>query len=403
MRATSASRRRLQLTTAGVWDWDVEHDLTNHTDGYYRVFGVDPAFGRANVPHLAAAARHRPGQRNREHSATAPHVDPERQGARDRVSLPSHRRQLALGAGPRLRRGSRARRRDPARAGPGGGHHGAQDPRDGVVGGRPALPRRGARIALRGLRDRRRDRRCPRARARAGARLRRRPSCRGRRTGPRWCIRTTSRCSGSGSTAMPSRWPRLQYRIRHRDGHYITLLDSPCVVRDAAGQGGAHRRCGASTSASRRAPRRRCAQSQEMLQMVAAGTGDWLILVDTERRVQFINRGIRAHSRESIIGQRIDETRGTGGSAKHSSPRSSACSTPASPWTSQLAHVGRAVRRPQSSTRASARFVRRGHQRRGDQHHRDHRPPGGARSCARRRRACSSCCTKAWWSSTPTT
>src|SRR5678815_577581 len=40
---------RLQLTTAGVWDWDVQHNLTNHTDGYYRVFGVDPAFGRANI------------------------------------------------------------------------------------------------------------------------------------------------------------------------------------------------------------------------------------------------------------------------------------------------------------------------------------------------------------------
>ena len=39
----------LQLTTAGVWDWDVERNVTNHTDGYYHVFGVDPAFGRANV------------------------------------------------------------------------------------------------------------------------------------------------------------------------------------------------------------------------------------------------------------------------------------------------------------------------------------------------------------------
>ncbi len=50
----------LQLTTAGVWDWDVEHNLTNHTDGYYRVFGVDPAFGRANIKTWRAAARHRP-------------------------------------------------------------------------------------------------------------------------------------------------------------------------------------------------------------------------------------------------------------------------------------------------------------------------------------------------------
>ena len=48
----------LQLTTAGVWDWDVENGLTNNTDGYYRVFGVEPAFGRANHE-LASAARHR--------------------------------------------------------------------------------------------------------------------------------------------------------------------------------------------------------------------------------------------------------------------------------------------------------------------------------------------------------
>jgi two-component system sensor kinase FixL len=44
-----------------------------------------------------------------------------------------------------------------------------------------------------------------------------------------------------------------------------------------------------------------------LLQMVAAGTGDWLILVDRERRVQFINRGLRLQSRESIIGQRVEE------------------------------------------------------------------------------------------------
>jgi PAS domain-containing protein len=38
----------LQLTTAGVWDWDVENGITYNTDGYYRVFGVEPSFGRAN-------------------------------------------------------------------------------------------------------------------------------------------------------------------------------------------------------------------------------------------------------------------------------------------------------------------------------------------------------------------
>ena len=98
----------------------------------------------------------------------------------------------------------------------------------------------------------------------------------------------------------------LQYRIRHRDGHYVTLLDSPCMVRDAAGK--VVRIVGVAIDISEQARAQEALRSsQELLQMVAAGTSDWLILVDTERRVQFINRGIRAHSRESIIGQRLDE------------------------------------------------------------------------------------------------
>ena len=98
----------------------------------------------------------------------------------------------------------------------------------------------------------------------------------------------------------------LQYRIRHRDGHYITLLDSPCMVRDAAGK--VVRIVGVAIDISEQARAQEALRSsQELLQMVAAGTSDWLVLVDTERRVQFINRGIRAQSRESIIGQRLDE------------------------------------------------------------------------------------------------
>jgi PAS domain S-box-containing protein len=98
----------------------------------------------------------------------------------------------------------------------------------------------------------------------------------------------------------------LQYRIRHRDGHYVTLLDSPCVVRDAAGK--VVRIVGVAIDITEQAGSQEALRaSQELLQTVAAGTGDWLILVDTDRRVQFINRGIRALSRESIIGQRLDE------------------------------------------------------------------------------------------------
>ena len=73
------------------------------------------------------------------------------------------------------------------------------------------------------------------------------------------------------------------------------------------GQGGAHRRRRHRHQRAGARRRKQLRASQELLQIVAAGTGDWLILVDTERRVQFINRGIRAYSRESIIGQRLDE------------------------------------------------------------------------------------------------
>src|SRR6185295_13845539 len=98
----------------------------------------------------------------------------------------------------------------------------------------------------------------------------------------------------------------LQYRIRHRDGHYVTLLDSPCVVRDAAGK--VVRIVGVAIDISEQARAQEAVRnSQEMLQMVAAGTSDWLILVDDQRRVQFINRGIRQQPRENIIGQRLED------------------------------------------------------------------------------------------------
>ena len=72
----------------------------------------------------------------------------------------------------------------------------------------------------------------------------------------------------------------LQYRIRHRDGHYVTLLDSPCVVRDAAGK--VVRIVGVAIDISEQARSQEALRSsQELLQMVAAGTSDWLILVDT--------------------------------------------------------------------------------------------------------------------------
>ena len=176
----------------------------------------------------------------------------------------------------------------------------------GAVGRRPALPRRGARTALRDLRDRRRDRACRPAKVYervlgySSAELPRPP------TGRRWCIPDDQPLLKQWFDRGAESMVALQYRIRHRDGHYITLLDSPCVVRDAAGK--VVRIVGVAIDISEQARAQEALRaSQELLQIVAAGTGDWLILVDTERRVQFINRGIRAHSRESIIGRRLDE------------------------------------------------------------------------------------------------
>ena len=121
----------LQLTTAGVWDWDVEHGITNHTDGYYRVFGVDPAFGRANSHELAAAARHRSRGRHRQF----PRPPAARRSRRSRCSRPNtaSATPTAAGTGRSTAPTSWIATPDGATrrvARPRGGHHRAQDPRN---------------------------------------------------------------------------------------------------------------------------------------------------------------------------------------------------------------------------------------------------------------------------------
>jgi PAS domain S-box-containing protein len=295
----------LQLTTAGVWDWDVEHGLTNHTDGYYRVFGVDPAFGRANMQTWRALL------------GTDPDLEIER--FRERLRRVDPSAQV-------LETEYRFRHTD-------GSWHWALDrayvverAADGttrrVLGFVVDITARKIRETALSAGDQRfraiaRELRCVVYEIDAET---------GLSTGE-----NVERVLGYRSDELPraadwaalvhpddqdllNQWfdrnaesmVALQYRIRHRDGHYVTLLDSPCVVRDAAGR--VLRIVGVAIDVSAQARAQAALrESQEMLQMVAAGTGDWLILVDTERRVQFINRGIRAHSRESIIGQRLDE------------------------------------------------------------------------------------------------
>jgi PAS domain S-box-containing protein len=295
----------LQLTTAGVWDWDVEHGLTNDTDGYYRVFGVDPAFARANI----LTWRQLLG------------TDPDGEIERFRERLLN-----VDSAAEVLETEYRFRHTD-------GSWHWALDRAyvvdrapDGstkrVLGLVVDITARKIRETALSAADQRfraiaRELRCVIYEIDAES---------GISTGEgveRVIGYTNADLPGPGDWAAlvhPDDQPllkqwfdrsaesmvALQYRIRHRDGHYITLLDSPCVVRDAAGK--VVRIVGVAIDISEQASAQEALRaSQELLQIVAAGTGDWLILVDAHRRVQFINREIAGHSRESIIGRPLDE------------------------------------------------------------------------------------------------
>jgi PAS domain S-box-containing protein len=295
----------LQLTTAGVWDWDVEHGLTNHTDGYYRVFGVDPAFGRANI----RTWRQLLG------------TDPDRAIDAFRERL----RRVDPSANV-LETEYRFRHTD-------GSWHWALDRAHVVERAPDGSTRRvlGLVVDITARKQRESALSAGDQRFRALARELRCvvyeiDSATGLSTGE-----GVERVLGYSAEELPGadHWAALvhpddkplltqwfdrgaeamvtrQYRIRHREGHYVTLLDSPCVVRDAAGK--VQRIVGVAIDISEQARSQEALRaSQEMLQIIAAGTGDWLILVDNERRVQFINRGIRSYTRDSIIGQRLDE------------------------------------------------------------------------------------------------
>jgi PAS domain S-box-containing protein len=298
----------LQLTTAGVWDWDIERNITNHTDGYYHVFGVEPAFGRANVRTWRQMLGTDPEQEIERFRERLRRVDPAAQvveteyrfrhtdgswhWALDRAfvieRLPdgSSKRVLGLVVDITERKiretalsASDQRFRAAARVTRGVVYEidvetGTAN-RDGVervLGYKPEEigQQMEAWLSLVHPEDR-------------------------------------QRLEERAADLDPdSRGRTISYRILHKDGHYVTLLDSPYRAKDAAGK--VLRIVGMGVDISEQARAQEALRSsQELLQMVAAGTSDWLILVDTERRVQFINRGIRSHSRESIVGQRLDE------------------------------------------------------------------------------------------------
>lgn len=294
----------LQLTTAGVWDWDVARNETNHTDGYYRVFGVDPAFGRANI----RSWRQMLG------------TDPDREIEKFRERL----RRIDPSV-PVLETEYRFRHTD-------GSWHWALD-RACVVERAPD----GATLRVVGLVVDITERKI-RETTLSAADQRFRAIARELR-----CIiydidNETGRSHGEGcervigytaaELSRPQDWAALvhpedqhllaqwfdkdaqsmsalQYRIRHKDGHYVTLLDSPCLVRDASGK--VVRIVGVAIDITAQAQDHEAVrQSQELMQMVAAGTGDWLYLVDLDRRVQFLNRCLRGLPHDQVLGQRID-------------------------------------------------------------------------------------------------
>jgi PAS domain S-box-containing protein len=295
----------LQLTNAGVWDWDVAQNQTHHTDGYYRVFGVEPAFGRANVRSWRQLLGTDPDCEIERFRERLRHVDPSAQV---------------------LETEYRFRHTD-------GSWHWALDrafvvDRDETGASRRVL---GLVVDITARKIRETALSAADQRFRAVARELR-------------CViyeidAETGLSTGEGSDRIigysaaelpraadwaalvhpddqsllqqwfdrnPEHTSALQYRIRHRDGHWVTLLDSPCMVRDAAGK--VVRIVGVAIDVTSQAGAQEALrQSQEMLQMVAEGTGDWLYLVDTERRVQFLNRCIRSRPREQVIGQLIDD------------------------------------------------------------------------------------------------
>ncbi|MDF3020320.1 MAG: hypothetical protein K0Q92_1623 [Steroidobacteraceae bacterium] len=295
----------LQLTTAGVWDWDVEQNQTNHTDGYYRVFGVDPDFGRANIRTWRQMLGTDPEAEIEKFRERLRHVDPSAQV---------------------LETEYRFRHTD-------GSWHWALDRAFVVDRDENGATRRvlGLVVDITARKIRETALSAADQRFRAVARELR---CVVYEVDVETGVLTgegLDRVLGYSMQDKPKaedwieyvhpedrpllrQWTdrgvenmvALQYRIRHRDGHYLTLLDSPCMVRDASGK--VVRIVGVAIDITAQASAQEALrQSQEMLQMVAEGTGDWLYLVDTQLRVQFLNRCMRSLPREQVIGRRIDD------------------------------------------------------------------------------------------------
>ena len=97
---------------------------------------------------------------------------------------------------------------------------------------------------------------------------------------------------------------QAEFRLRSRDGRYRTYTAVASPVFDAANQPSGL--VGVTQDiAARRDSEGRVRRSEELLRTTTANAADTLLLVDTDLRVRFVNRGVRGLTIDDIVGQEI--------------------------------------------------------------------------------------------------
>jgi PAS domain S-box-containing protein len=97
---------------------------------------------------------------------------------------------------------------------------------------------------------------------------------------------------------------QAEFRLRSRAGHYRTYTAVATPVFDAVGQPSGLVGVTQDITA-RRESELRLRRSEELLRTTTANAADTLVLVDTDLRVRFINRDVRGHTVQEIVGQEI--------------------------------------------------------------------------------------------------
>jgi PAS domain S-box-containing protein len=102
-------------------------------------------------------------------------------------------------------------------------------------------------------------------------------------------------------TGEPAQFDR-RIRIPSYGGDEVHMLNRVTAVRDAQGAITGLAVVVTDVTAQRRAEAE-LQRSERTLRTVTANTSDWLLLLDRERRVRFVNRQVRGHASESLIGR----------------------------------------------------------------------------------------------------